>query len=82
MMISGSSSTKIVTDISPAFSSMGSTERGGVVSVHTQAAVAASPPGKAAAGAAKAGTSAYGAPFGLVFLVFTSCHYSTFGATT
>jgi hypothetical protein len=41
-----------------------------------------STPGKAAAGAAKAGTSANGAPFGLVFLVFTSCHSSTFRATS
>ena len=44
--------------------------------------VASSPPGEAAAGVAKAGTSADGAPFGLVFLVFTSCHSFTFDATS
>ena len=43
---------------------------------------AASPPGEAAAGAAKAGKSANGAPFSLVFLLFTSCHSSTFCATS
>ena len=80
MIISGSLPAEIVIDVSPAFSSAGSSERGGAVSVPMPAA--ASPPGEAAAGAAKAGTSANGAPFGLVFLVFTSCHSSTFGMTS